>query len=171
MARPYMPEAIKRAAIVHNMERNEGKLICAETGMQISSIDVGTGKIAFDHSPALALRRRIPGINGEEPDDTDASSYEPHANDPRYLDVVLVEGHAYRTNKKRGLNRGDQTQIAHGRKVRSSMQKHRDAMAAKGSPELATALDKLLPPRPKIKWPKKKYNRKTKRFETALRNA
>lgn len=100
--RPPMPERIKRAVIVMNMMKNEGFLRCAETSMVVSVAEVMTSGLHFDHNPPLGLRFF----------DEERGEYRPPANDPKFIDAVSLIGHGIRTNKKRGLYHGDQTQIA-----------------------------------------------------------
>jgi len=114
MSRPLIPEPVKRAAIWLNMARNSGYLLCAETGQGLNEHDLMAARVHFDHAPPLKLRARI----GDNPDDRDPASYRPHANDPAFIDVVSVAGHGTRTNKKRGLYRGDKTQIAKMKRLR-----------------------------------------------------
>lgn len=135
--RPPIPEPVKRAAIYLNMRRNGGELVCCETGEQMNDDDLLKGRVHFDHNPPLALRYRYPD-----------GTYRPDANDVRYLDVCLAKGHQIRTNKKRGLSPGDQTEIARQRKVRA----HTDEVAALNERKAGRApLDPGVQPKPKTK--------------------
>lgn len=120
--RPPMPEGVKRAGLIRAMGYG---LRCAETGDDISPEDAIAGRIHFDHNPPLALREY----------DEATGKYKPDANDILFIDVVSVKGHAIRTHKRRGLNRGDLTQIAHGRRLRKKTELHHARMAAKGGIE------------------------------------
>lgn len=122
--RPIMPEPIKRAAIYRNMKKNGGRLICAETGDELSEADILNRRIHVDHRPSLALRYR-----------NEFGGYEPAANDLDHLDVVSAHGHIFRTAKRRGLFRGDQTEIAHSRAMRRKQAEHEAVMAAKARGE------------------------------------
>jgi hypothetical protein len=102
-----MPVAVRCAAIFLNMQRNGGRLVCEETGRELTLDDILGRRVHIDHAPPLALR------------DRDAEgAFRPEANDPRFLEVVHAVGHLHRTSKRRGLFRGDLTEIARSRKVR-----------------------------------------------------
>jgi hypothetical protein len=107
MRRPKMPPAVRIAVVFKNMQRNSGRLICEETGHVFSIDDILGGRLHIDHNPALALRDR-----------DSEGGYIPDANDTGFLEVCNAVGHIYRTSKRKGLFRGDQTEIAHSRKVR-----------------------------------------------------
>jgi hypothetical protein len=133
--RPTMPEPVKRAAIFRNMHKNGGHLICEETKAVLTEEDLLNRRVHIDHDPPLELRAR-----------DDNGNHYPAANDLDYLEVVSAIGHLYRTSKRRGLFRGDQTEIARSRKVRLSVAEHKARMAAKMSGE-------DLPKRNKRQWP------------------
>lgn len=127
MSRPNIPEPVKRAVIYLNVCKNRGWLKCAETGNDLYLGDLLFGRVHFDHNPPLALRKRDPRPRYALSDDfdKDPSTYDPHANDVRFIDVVGVEGHKIRTNKKRGLYHGDQTQIAKVKRIAAGGRKRR----------------------------------------------
>jgi hypothetical protein len=118
--RPIMPEPVKRAALYRNMRKNGGKLICEETKDELTEDDILSRRIHIDHSPPLELRAR-----------DEFGHHKPAPNDLNHLEVVSAVGHIRRTSKRRGLYRGDQTEIAHSRKLRAGMDDHRARMDAK----------------------------------------
>jgi len=125
MTRPHMPGRIKLAVLFLNMAQNGGVLLCDEFKRPITFSEICDGEIHFDHTPPLKLRF----FNKE------TQKYEPHANDPDFIKVTSVEGHSFRTNKKRGLYHGDQTQIAHNRRLQENCADHNAAMLAKARGE------------------------------------
>lgn len=113
-----MTKSAERGAFIR---AGGGAIKCAETGKVITVDDALKRRVHIDHNPPLALRAF----------DITTNDYIPHANDVEHLDVVSAEGHAIRTNKKRGLYRGDQGEIAHGRRLRKGFELHQARMAAK----------------------------------------
>lgn len=94
-------------------------ICCAETGEFIGPDQID--QLERDHNPPLILREY----------DEKTGLYTPDANDPNHIDLVSIEGHKRRTNQRRGLNRGDQTEHAHRRSIRAKEAAHKDAMANK----------------------------------------
>lgn len=97
----------------------------------------------LDHRPPLAMRYRNPD-----------GSYEPDANDPRYLRWLAPETHAEATFKDNGTGRGDLSNIAHLKRSRAKHERHIAAMQAKLGMNPAPQKEGF-----KRRWPKRKFSR------------
>lgn len=105
MARPQIPKPI--AAVV--WAQAEGRCKCC--GEKVLA-----GMAEIDHRPPLALRQRVAGLA-----DTDPAAYVPHANDPRYLDLLHGARSGKDCHKRRtfgeGTRRGDASDIAKSKRI------------------------------------------------------
>jgi len=120
--RPAIPWRVTLAAALDQIMRQTGHfLVCPETGAAITPEDCLAGNVERDHNPPLSQRRY----------DEKTGDYDPPANDYNYLEILTKEGHAIRTNKLRGLHRGDKTQLKHDRRLNRKEDAHKRAMAAK----------------------------------------
>lgn len=125
MARPTMPVGVRLAVLYRNMRKHAGRLVCEETGAELTEEDIRAGLVHIDHVPPLGLRYK-----------DQEGKYHPDANDLTCLEVCGLVGHRIRTSKRRGLFRGDQTEIAKLRRLRMS-----------------NGLDGPPPARPRRQWP------------------
>lgn len=131
--RPTMPEPVKRAVLYRNLRKHHGRLVCEETGGELTEDDILSRRLHFDHVPPLALRYK-----------DDDGNYHPSANDPNHIEICSAVGHIHRTSKRRGLFRGDQTEIAKSRRIRLSSACHKQLMKAKVGLEPAVTPEELL---------------------------
>lgn len=116
--RPAIPWRVVLAAAIRQAG---GSIPCAETGDPITALDAYQGEVERDHNPPLSQRK----YNDE------LGEYTPDANDPEHIDLVSKKGHRIRTNQRRGLNRGDQTENAHRKRLVRKEGEHADRMASK----------------------------------------
>lgn len=137
MKRPAIPWRVVLAAAIRQAG---GSIPCAETGEPITekeALNKKTG-VQRDHNPPLALR----------PYDEESGTYEPDANNALFIDIVSYKGHNIRTHKRRGLARGDQTEIAHVKRVSKKHKAHLDRMSDKSKKKEDKKQGKKLRSRP-----------------------
>lgn len=85
--RKPIPEYVTIAALIRQGLR------CAESGVSLTPEDAR--RIKRDHRPALVAR----------PYDTDAGDFIPPQHDPKFIDILLPEGHRKRTTGQIGEKR------------------------------------------------------------------
>lgn len=105
--------------------------------------------VQFDHNPALELRDWNPLTNDTIPP----------ANDPAYIDMLLVSEHAVKTfgpgGEKRITTAGsDINRIAKVKRISREQEDFRKRLQAKADPEVEP------PPKKKTKWPKRQMRTK-----------